>query len=83
MGKDVTSQKEGNYIIETVDENFKRYQVKVKGWVMSHTKPPVDLTKDENSISFGGMSWRPEMDIYNLNHPALYFAKKVRAMLTM
>ena len=31
MGKAVTSQEEGKYIIETVDETFKQYQLKVKG----------------------------------------------------
>ena len=68
-------------MIRVVDEKFQDYQLKVKGWVLSGCKPPPDVTKDGHTVTFAGMMWQPELDVYSLNHPPLHFAKKVRGRL--
>ena len=53
----------------------------MKGWAQSGCKPPTEITKDGSTVSFAGMSWKTELDIYSLIHPPLHFGQKVRGRL--
>ena len=81
MAKGTQSHDECQYLIKTVDETFKNYQLKVKGWAVSKQKPSSDLSSDGLSVSFAGVVWMTELDIYSLNHQPLHFGKKIRGRL--
>ena len=81
FAKAVESKDEGKSIIHGVETEFEKYSLKVKGWAQSGFKPPDVITKDGNTVTFAGMAWQPQLDIYCLNHPPLHFGQKVRGRL--
>ena len=78
LSKGVENHNVGKKIQQDTDKIFSQYHLKVKGWAMSGIKPPEEISKDGMSVSFAGMKWQPELDVFTLNHPALHFGVKVR-----
>ena len=81
FAKAVVNKGAGEDIIRGVNELFKNYNLNVKGWAQSGRKPPDQITKDGITVTFAGMAWQPQLDIYSLNHPPLHFGQKVRGRL--
>ena len=81
FAKAVVNKGAGEDIIRGVNELFKNYNLNVKGWAQSGRKPPDQITKDGITVTFAGMAWQPQLDIYSLNHPPLHFGQKIRGRL--
>ena len=78
MSKGMLDQPQALLMKKEVDSVFERYGLKVKGWAVSGMKPPEEISKDGQSVSFAGMRWEPELDMFSLNHTPLHFGVKVR-----
>ena len=81
LAKAVTSYEAGLELIEGVNAEFGKYNLKIKGWAQSGCKPPEQITTDGRTVTFAGMAWQPELDVFSLNHPPLHFGQKVRGRL--
>ena len=71
-------KKEGQILMQIIDEEFQNYNLKVKRWAISSQAPPEEISDDLRTVQIAGITWETETDSFNLNHPPLHFGKKVR-----
>ena len=76
--KSMRSRKEAQDLMEKTENVLKKINMKIKGWCMSGEDPPAQLTDDEVSVQFSGITWFPAIDSFRLNICSLHFGKKIR-----
>ena len=76
--KSLKNKSQAFCLIKETDENLKKISMNIKGWGISGEKPPKEISDDGVSIGFSGLTWFPEMDIFQLNISSLHFGKKKR-----
>ena len=52
----------------------------IKGWAKAGLDPPKELSKDDVSIPYAGLTWYPKPDLYKLIIQSLHFLKKKRGI---
>ena len=68
-------------LIEDADSLFTKVGLACKGWTVSGSDPPEEVTEDGKSVSIGGMKWHSKMDFLEVPIPLLHFSKKCRGRL--
>ena len=68
-------------LIEDADTLFDKVGLACKGWTVSGSDPPAEVTDDGKSVSIGGMKWHSKMDFLEVPIPLLHFSKKSRGRL--
>ena len=76
--KSMRSRKEAQDLMEKTENVLKKIDMKIKGWCMSGEDPPAQLTDDDVSVQFSGITWFSKIDSFRLNISSLHFGKKVR-----
>ena len=76
--KSLKNKSQALSLIKETDENLKKISMNIKGWGISGEKPPKEMSDDEVSIGFSGLTWFPEIDSFQLNISSLHFGKKKR-----
>ena len=57
FAKAVEDTSSGCKIIEGVNHEFGKFNLEVKGWAQSGSKPPDQISKDGKTITFAGIAW--------------------------
>ena len=70
-------------LIEEADRFFDMLGLGCKGWSLSGTSPPEDVTADGETVTVGGMRWHTKLDLTEVMLPPLHFSKKLRGRLVV
>ena len=63
------------------DKQFSRISLECKGWSMSGKPPPERVSKDGLSVNVAGLTWIPEVDVFEIKIPPLHFSRRSRGRL--
>ena len=78
FGQSTEGEKETESLIKKTSFVLEKIKMKVKGWAVSGADPPVEMSDDNSSVGFAGMTWFPKGDFFKLNIQSLHFSKKKR-----
>ena len=76
--KSVKNHQIANDLISKTEKVLETIKMKIKGWCISGSPPPEQLTDDGQSITFSGITWFPVIDSFRINIQSLHFGKKKR-----
>ena len=69
-------------LVKAADNLFAKVDLKCKGWTLTGSRPPDNVTKDGLSVGvFGCFAWFPESDVIEHKFARLTFAKPKRGKL--
>ena len=78
--KDIETLKK---LIDEADKLFSSVGLACKGWSISGSSPPPDVTEEGETVSIGGMKWHTKLDLLEVPLPQLHFSKKLRGRLVV